>query len=338
MRSPTQPALSRADLESVLAVCDDWIITTLVPGRPLTDEDAPRARIELGTAVAAVHEISGPHFGYTGDRPSGQDWPTAFAAVVAALRADAAEWNVPLPPLDGVVERHHDVLATVTRPALLHFDLWDGNVLVSPSGGLPDPSPPQGADQPPTSSTEPSASPTGSGSPSADDDKPSPKPSKQNKDKDSAGGSGGKDGGGGSGSGAGTGGQADPGADGAADQGDAGGDGSGSSGSGGGSGNGGSGSCGSGGDDTSAPLSPTYNTRLKSADTGTCLLANPASPYVGSCGAAAAVWDFKSVGGGYKLVGASGDCLDEDLVSSCDAGSSSQVWKIGADTPSGATW
>lgn len=121
---------------SVLAVSDDWIVTTLVPGRPLTDGDSPRARVELGAAVSAVHQISGPHFGYTGDRPSGQDWPTAFAAVVAALRADAAEWNVPLPPLDGVVERHHDVLAAVTRPALLHVDLWDGNVLVSPSGGL----------------------------------------------------------------------------------------------------------------------------------------------------------------------------------------------------------
>ncbi|MFB7073988.1 phosphotransferase, partial [Streptomyces sp. NPDC056290] len=121
---------------SVLAVCDDWIITTLLPGRPLTEEDAPRARIELGAAVAAVHEISGPHFGYTGERPSGQDWPTVFAAAVTSLRADAAEWNVPLPPLEGAVERHHDVLAEVIRPALLHFDLWDGNVLVSPSGGL----------------------------------------------------------------------------------------------------------------------------------------------------------------------------------------------------------
>ncbi len=121
---------------SVLAASDDWIIMTLLPGRPLTDGDAPRARAELGAAIAAVHGITGPHFGYTGDRPSGPDWPTAFAAIVAALRADAAAWDVPLPPLDGVVERHHDVLAAVTRPALLHFDLWDGNVLVSPSGGL----------------------------------------------------------------------------------------------------------------------------------------------------------------------------------------------------------
>jgi len=126
----------RAPVPEVLAASDDWIITTLLPGRPLAEGDAPRARSELGAAIAAVHEISGPHFGYTGDRPSGDDWPAAFGAVVAALRADAAEWNVPLPPLDGVLERHHDVLAAVTRPALLHFDLWDGNVLVTESGGL----------------------------------------------------------------------------------------------------------------------------------------------------------------------------------------------------------
>ena len=33
------------------------------------------------------------------------------------------------------VERHRACLATVTRPALLHFDLWDGNVL-GPDGSL----------------------------------------------------------------------------------------------------------------------------------------------------------------------------------------------------------
>ncbi|BCJ39035.1 phosphotransferase [Actinocatenispora thailandica] len=129
-RAPAVP------VPSVLAATDDWIITTLLPGRPLAETDSPRARTELGAAVAAVHEISGPYFGYTGGRPSAPDWPAAFTGIVAALRADAAAWNVPLPPLDGVVERHRDVLAAATRPALLHFDLWDGNVLVSPSGGL----------------------------------------------------------------------------------------------------------------------------------------------------------------------------------------------------------
>ncbi|BAL91825.1 putative phosphotransferase [Actinoplanes missouriensis 431] len=109
-----------------------WVITTLLPGRPLTEGDSPEARRQLGAAVAKVHAITGTRFGYTGDRAAGTDWPTAFDAMVESLRADADLWNVPLPPLDGVVSRHHDVLSAVTRPALLHFDLWDGNVLVAP--------------------------------------------------------------------------------------------------------------------------------------------------------------------------------------------------------------
>ncbi|WP_433367293.1 phosphotransferase [Actinoplanes sp. CA-142083] len=123
---------------TVLAVSADpaWIITTLLPGIPLASQDSPKAREQLGACIAQVHQITGPRFGYTGDRPSGDDWPTAFEAIIEALRADAADWNVPLPPLDGVVARHRDVLATVTRPALLHFDLWDGNVLAGPDGAL----------------------------------------------------------------------------------------------------------------------------------------------------------------------------------------------------------
>ncbi|WP_433295881.1 phosphotransferase [Actinoplanes sp. CA-030573] len=130
----------RAPVPEVLAVSDDadrpWIVTSLLPGRPLTEADSPRAREQLGAVMARVHEITGPHFGYTGNRPAGGDWPTAFGAIIRALRTDAAEWDVPLPPLDGVVERHHDALAAVTRPALLHFDLWDGNVLAGPDGEL----------------------------------------------------------------------------------------------------------------------------------------------------------------------------------------------------------
>ncbi|WP_250007438.1 aminoglycoside phosphotransferase family protein [Actinoplanes sp. M2I2] len=126
----------KAPVPVVLAHGESWIISSLLPGRPLTEGDSPLARRHLGAAVARVHTISGPRFGYTGDRPSAADWPGAFAAMIASLRADAAAWEVPLPPLDGLVERHRAVLATVTRPALLHFDLWDGNVLVAPDGSL----------------------------------------------------------------------------------------------------------------------------------------------------------------------------------------------------------
>jgi aminoglycoside phosphotransferase (APT) family kinase protein len=120
----------------VLAGTDEWIITTRLPGRPLTETDSPLARTQLGAAIARVHTITGDRFGYTGDRASGADWPTAFGAMIDDLRADAAAWQVTLPPLDGVIERHHAALAEVTRPALLHFDLWDGNVLAGPDGRL----------------------------------------------------------------------------------------------------------------------------------------------------------------------------------------------------------
>jgi aminoglycoside phosphotransferase (APT) family kinase protein len=117
----------------VLLVGDDWIVTTLLPGSSLTGlPDSPGVREQLGTAIAGLHRLTGPHFGYAGDRPAAADWPTAYAAIIADLLADAADWNVPLPAgINTLAERHHATLASVTRPALLHFDLWDGNVLAT---------------------------------------------------------------------------------------------------------------------------------------------------------------------------------------------------------------
>ena len=117
----------------VLHLGDNWIVTELLPGRPIADmSDTGPVREQLGAAVARLHRITGPHFGYTGARPTGADWPTAYGAIIDALIADAAEWDVPLPPgLGALAGRHAANLATVTRPALLHFDLWDGNVLAS---------------------------------------------------------------------------------------------------------------------------------------------------------------------------------------------------------------
>lgn len=118
-----------APVPVVLAAADDWVITTLLPGRPLTEvADGDAVRTELGAAVARIHRVTGPHFGYTGGRAAAGDWPTAFAAMIDGLRTDAAAWEVPLPNLDKL---DLSVLAPVTRPALLHFDLWDGNVLAS---------------------------------------------------------------------------------------------------------------------------------------------------------------------------------------------------------------
>jgi len=131
-RAPAVP------VPDVLAVSAEpaWVVASMLPGTPLAERDSPRAREQLGAALRTVHAITGPRYGYTGDRPSAADWPTAFAAMIDDIEADAADWNVPLPPLAAVVAQYRDVLAAVDRPALLHFDLWDGNVLAGPDGAL----------------------------------------------------------------------------------------------------------------------------------------------------------------------------------------------------------
>ncbi|MDG4757689.1 phosphotransferase [Micromonospora sp. WMMD710] len=121
----------------------EWLVTAMLPGRSLSDlagagvavDDGP-ARYDLGVALAALHRVTGDRFGYDGDRADGSTWRAAFSAMLDALLADAADWDVRLPiteaGLRALVRRHADVLDEVRRPALLHFDCWDGNVLTAP--------------------------------------------------------------------------------------------------------------------------------------------------------------------------------------------------------------
>ncbi|MFI6781418.1 phosphotransferase family protein [Micromonospora sp. NPDC050276] len=121
----------------------EWLITAMLPGRSLFDlaeagvavDDGP-ARYDLGVALATVHQVTGDRFGYDGDRAAGPTWRAAFTAMLDELLADAADWDVRLPVtsdhLHALVGRHADVLDEVRRPALLHFDCWDGNVLAAP--------------------------------------------------------------------------------------------------------------------------------------------------------------------------------------------------------------
>jgi aminoglycoside phosphotransferase (APT) family kinase protein len=124
----------RAPVPTVLHHDGDHLLTTWLPGTALTAlPDAPGVRRQLGAAVAAVHGITGDRFGYTGARAHAGTWPDAFAAMIDDLLADAVDWKVELPVtaagIRATVAAHRDVLSTVDRPALLHFDLWDGNVL-----------------------------------------------------------------------------------------------------------------------------------------------------------------------------------------------------------------
>jgi aminoglycoside phosphotransferase (APT) family kinase protein len=120
----------------VLAAGDDWVLVTHLPGLPLTDvggDAADAVRHQVGAALARIHQVTGPRYGYPAPRTGAATWPAAFAAIVDDLLDDAVTWGVALPVpaalIRDTVARHAGLLAAVDRPALLHVDLWDGNVL-----------------------------------------------------------------------------------------------------------------------------------------------------------------------------------------------------------------
>jgi fructosamine-3-kinase len=114
---------------------DECLFMSHLPGAPLysLDGDTSVIRAEAGAAIAHLHGVTGDYFGYHGDRPNGATWPDAFSAMIAAMLDDARTWGVRLPVPSAEIAAHvaaqRDVLAAVTTPSLVHFDLWDGNVL-----------------------------------------------------------------------------------------------------------------------------------------------------------------------------------------------------------------
>jgi fructosamine-3-kinase len=123
---------------------EDSLFMSLMPGVALPalppHADTSTARFECGAAIARLHAVTGDSFGYTGRRPHGDTWADAFTAMVEALLDDAAQWEVALPVeparIRSAVSDCTGLLNTVTTAALLHFDLWDGNVLATDDGHL----------------------------------------------------------------------------------------------------------------------------------------------------------------------------------------------------------
>jgi aminoglycoside phosphotransferase (APT) family kinase protein len=96
------------------------------------------ARGQAAAHAATLHTITGPAYGYPlrGSRSWQPSWRAAFGAMVDDILDDALRLGteLPLPPerIGALLRRHADVLDEVDRPALVHFDLWDGNIFVDP--------------------------------------------------------------------------------------------------------------------------------------------------------------------------------------------------------------
>ncbi|MER6128523.1 aminoglycoside phosphotransferase family protein [Streptomyces sp. NPDC001795] len=116
------------------------LLLTYCPGisawGDLDRAERARLRRELGGHVARLHTVNGPGFGYPSGAlgPLAADWRTAFTTMYDALLADARRFHAWLPrPVDDIARTArtaYDTLEEVAVPRLVHFDLWDGNILV----------------------------------------------------------------------------------------------------------------------------------------------------------------------------------------------------------------
>lgn len=134
------PAVRFADFSRDL-LDRDYVFLQRVPGQALnagelTAGDLATVRRELGAAVARLHTVTGSRYGYPlRDSATWQPtWARAYYAMVEDVLADAVRLGTELPAAPAEItarlHRHAAVLDAVDQPALVHFDLWDGNIFV----------------------------------------------------------------------------------------------------------------------------------------------------------------------------------------------------------------
>nr|WP_232328233.1 aminoglycoside phosphotransferase family protein [Kibdelosporangium sp. MJ126-NF4]CEL19018.1 hypothetical protein [Kibdelosporangium sp. MJ126-NF4]CTQ95180.1 hypothetical protein [Kibdelosporangium sp. MJ126-NF4] len=120
----------------------DFLLMSEIPGRPWYP-DKPRAdararlRGELGGIVAGLHKITGTGFGYP-QMGLCDSWRSAFRLMVTSLLADAERYSVALPVSRDKIMAALDseTFDEVDYPVLVHFDLWDGNILLDGDTGV----------------------------------------------------------------------------------------------------------------------------------------------------------------------------------------------------------
>ncbi len=125
------------------------VVMTACPGRPwsdladeLTESERRRLRTEFGALVGRLHTVTGTDgFGYPGLPlgPLAPTWREAFTAMTGAVLDDAETYAARLPrpaaEIRTLLGSAAYVLDDVERPALVHFDLWEGNVLLTGEPG-----------------------------------------------------------------------------------------------------------------------------------------------------------------------------------------------------------
>lgn len=101
----------------------------------LSEDLNKQAEHNLGNCVRNLHDIAGEAFGMFAN-PSCSTWNDGFCSLLEDLKRDQQDRAIELPKATfEVIKPHLSALNEVKIPSLIHWDLWDNNVFVSPEDG-----------------------------------------------------------------------------------------------------------------------------------------------------------------------------------------------------------
>jgi aminoglycoside phosphotransferase (APT) family kinase protein len=124
---------------------NEYFIMQFMPGTSLlrlrgqlTANQNDTIQRQVGACLRKINNITGQRFGaFAHPEAPGQSWRAAFRLMAADVLADGADKNVQLPigyaDVYALLAAHYDALDGVTTPQLVHWDMWDANVLLDPA-------------------------------------------------------------------------------------------------------------------------------------------------------------------------------------------------------------
>lgn len=98
----------------------------------LTTDQRNEVDCQIGDILSQLHAIQGPSFGMW-NGPHFDNWHDAFLHLTADLQQDAIDASVQVESsFFELFHLHAEALREVETPSLVHWDLWDENILINP--------------------------------------------------------------------------------------------------------------------------------------------------------------------------------------------------------------
>ena len=107
----------------------------------LSAEQNITIEVQLGQITAHINAFENSAFGYYAYGQEFDNWPQAFHWMCSLLFADARRYEITIELSEqdfaARFDEHRAIFEQVTRPRLVHWDLWAGNIFITFDGDTP---------------------------------------------------------------------------------------------------------------------------------------------------------------------------------------------------------